>query len=298
MRLLCIGKTGQIARALAEQSRAGGVDCLCLGRPELDLLKPDLVVEAIDRHSPTVIVNAAAFTNVDSAESDRDAAFALNADAPGALARLCAGRDLPLIQISTDYVFDGSGDQAWRETDAANPINVYGASKLAGENAVRAAGGRHVILRTSWVYSRHGNNFVKTMLRLADEQGVASVVDDQIGSPTRAEDIADAILDIAADISDGAHAAKFGTFHYSGAGSASWADVAAHIFSAFEQSAGCKIRLNRVASSDYPSPAERPRNSRLNTDKITRTFGIKPKRWTKSVSDVVSALLEEKAGAR
>lgn len=295
MTLLCIGKSGQVAQAIAERSAVAGADCICLGRPELDLLNGDQVAAALDREPPTVVVNAAAYTNVDGAEADRDAAFALNADAVAALAKLCAARDLPLIHLSTDYVFDGSGETPWRDSDLTGPLNVYGASKLAGEQAVRNTGGAHVILRTSWVYSPFGGNFVKTMLRLARERAGASVVDDQFGSPTCALDIADTILAIAALLDRQSAADLSGTYHYAAAGFASWADVAALIFEIYEQRHGCKIKLKRIPSSDYPTPAERPRNSRLNTDKITETFGVVPQDWRSTVTETVERLLAERA---
>lgn len=295
MKLLCIGKSGQVAQALAERSAAAGADCVCLGRPELDLLNGDQVAAALDRESPTVVVNAAAYTNVDDAEADRDAAFALNADAVAALAKLCAARDLPLIHLSTDYVFDGSGETPWRENDLTGPLNVYGASKLAGEQAVQAAGGAHVILRTSWVYSPFGGNFIKTMLRLARESAGASVVDDQFGSPTSALDIADTILRIADRLSQQPTTDLYGIYHHTAAGIASWADVAGLIFEIYEQRHGCKIKLKRIPTSDYPTPAERPRNSRLNTDKITETFGVMPQDWRSTVTETVERLLDERA---
>ena len=298
MKLLCIGKSGQVAKALAERSAVAGLDCVCLGRPELDVLREDQVAAALDREAPTLVVNAAAYTNVDGAENDRGAAYALNADAVGTLAELCVARDLPLIHLSTDYVFDGSGNTPWRETDPTGPRNVYGASKLAGEETIRAAGGTHVILRTSWVYSPFGGNFIKTMLRLAHEQAGASVVDDQFGSPTSALDIADTILAIAARIARQSTAGLSGTYHYSAAGFASWADVAAMIFEIYEQRCGCKIKLKRIPSSDYPTPAERPRNSRLNTDKITETFGVVPQDWRLTVKQTVERLLDEKEDSR
>lgn len=295
MKLLCIGKSGQVARAIADRAGETGLEVVCLGRPELDLLQRDSISAALDRLRPEIVINTAAYTQVDQAESDRAVAFALNADAAGTLAELCAARDLPLIHISTDYVFDGSGDQAWRETDPTAPINTYGASKLAGEAAVRASHDRHVILRTAWVYSPFGTNFVKTMLRLADEQGGARVVEDQFGSPTSAFEIADTVLQIAERMAAPSDPALYGTYHFSAAGEASWADVAAYIFEIYEQRRGCKIKLNRIPSSDYPTPAERPSNSRLNTDKITEVFGIAPLDWKRPLQAIVERMLDERA---
>jgi len=298
VKLLCIGKSGQVARALADRSAYSAVDVVCLGRPELDLLQVDTVAAALDREAPSVIVNAAAFTAVDAAETQQDAAFELNSAAVRRLSVLCATREIPLIHLSTDYVFDGGGEDAWRETDPTGPLSVYGASKLAGEEAVRAELDQNIILRTAWVYSPFGKNFVKTMLRLADEQGGATVVDDQIGSPTSAFNIADAILAIARRIAAAPDPSIYGTYHYSAAGQASWADVAALIFEAYESRHGCKIQLNRTPSSDYPTPAERPRNSRLDTSKITETFGIEPQDWQLSLKATVERLMDERATSR
>lgn len=298
MKILCIGKSGQVAQALAERTAFAGVDCICLGRPELDLLSAESIDAALGNTRPTIVVNAAAYTNVDGAESDQDAAHALNADAVRRLAEQCANRGLPLVHLSTDYVFDGSGAEPFLETDPTDPLNAYGASKLAGEMAIREALPRHVILRTAWVFSPFERNFVKTMLRLAEEQGGATVVDDQIGAPTSALDIADAILLIARQIDAGSESEKCGTYHYAASGEASWADVAALIFEIYEKRHGCKIKLIRIPSSDYATPARRPLNSRLNTSKITETFGVVPKDWKRSLEATVERLLQERAETR
>lgn len=298
MKLLCIGKSGQVAQALAERGAPAGFDLLCLGRPELDLLQGETIAAALDRVQPAVIINAAAYTQVDAAETQQEAAFALNSAAVRTLATLCAQRRTPLIQLSTDYVFDGSGTRAWRETDPAQPLNVYGASKLAGEEAVRETHAAHIILRTAWVYSPFGKNFVKTMLKLADAPGAASVVDDQIGSPTSALEIADAILQIAVRLTERPDPPVFGTYHFSAAGQASWADVAANIFESYRARHGCKIKLKRVPSSDYPTPAKRPRNSRLDTNKITEIFGITPEDWQSPLRATVERLMDEKVTSR
>lgn len=291
--LFCIGKSGQVARALQERCAAQAIELTAIGRPDVDLLKPESLKAAIETAAPKVVINAAAYTQVDQAETDQDAAFALNADGPKQLAEICAGLNLPLIHISTDYVFDGAGTAPFLETDQTAPINVYGASKLAGEAHVRAALTQHVILRTSWVYSPFGANFVKTMLRLARDRGEVSVVDDQIGSPTSALEIADVIIEISQAISTRAGERVFGTYHFTSDGAASWADVAEEIFSVYEERTGCKITLNRIPSSDYPTPAARPLNSRLDTRKITDTLGITPRPWRESVRETVNRLMDE-----
>lgn len=293
MKLLCIGQSGQVARALQAVSKERDIDLVALGRPQVDLTNRKSLEIAIEQHAPDIIVNAAAFTQVDLAETDKDTAHAVNADGPKALAEICAQRSIPLIHISTEYVFDGSGAEAFGEDASTAPINAYGATKQAGEQAIGTACDQHVILRTSWVYSPFGSNFIKTMLRLAREKGGASVVDDQIGSPTSAIDIADAILDIADQIHGHPQPNQFGIFHFAAAGAASWADVAALIFETYEARTGCKIALKRIPSSDYPTPAARPLNSRLKTAKITETFGIKTKQWTDRVRETVNRLMDE-----
>ncbi len=295
LKLLCIGKSGQVAQALAERAAMHGAQLRALGRPDIDLTAPEHLRSAIEAAGPDLVINAAAFTQVDHAESERDAAFAVNAEGPKHLADICAALDLPMIHISTDYVFDGAGTTAFRETDTPAPLNVYGASKLAGEDHVRAALKQHIILRTSWVYSPFGANFVKTMLRLAKERGEVSVVDDQVGCPTSAFDIADAILQISNIVLEPGAAPPFGTYHFTADGEASWADVAAEIFAVHEARTGCKIRLNRIPSSDYPTPAARPLNSRLDTRKITDSLGITPRPWREGVRDTVNRLMDEES---
>lgn len=295
MKLLCIGHSGQVARALSERSIARQIDCKCLGRPDLNILSESSLKAALQKMQPDVVINAAAFTHVDQAEQNKAQAFAVNAKGPRILAKLCAEQDLQLIHLSTDYVFDGSSNQPYLETDATAPINVYGKSKLAGEEAVRDISARHVILRTSWVYSPFGKNFVKTMLRLAEDRGEASVVDDQNGAPTRALDIADAILDISLHLTSNERSEMFGTFHFTAAGATTWADLAAIVFEIYEDRTGCKVQLNRIPTSDYPTPAARPLNSRLNTAKVAETFGISAVDWTLAVRQTVHRLLDEKA---
>ncbi|MEO0452358.1 MAG: dTDP-4-dehydrorhamnose reductase [Pseudomonadota bacterium] len=294
MKLLCIGKSGQIARALAERSAARGIACVCLGRPMVDLEQPETLVAAIDQTKPTLVVNAAAYTNVDGAETDTDTAIALNAIAPGLLAKACQTAGIPLVHISTDYVFSDPSERPLLEEDPVRGVNAYGRSKAAGEAAVRDGTNAHIILRTSWVYSPFGRNFVKTMLRVAEQDGEARVVDDQIGSPTSALDIAEAILDTAPHLFETNASERFGTYHYAASGYASWADLAALIFQLYEAKTSCKIGLKRIPSSDYATPAARPHNSRLDTRKIAETFGVFPRDWKAGVIETVDRLLAEK----
>ena len=293
MKLLCIGQSGQVALALAERAAGSSVKCVCLGRPDADLGVSDTLFRAIDATKPDLVVNAGAYTAVDAAEMDRDAAFLINAEGAGSLAEACARTGVPLIHLSTDYVFDGRADRAYFETDSPAPLNVYGASKLAGEFAVREALTQHIILRTSWVVSPFGTNFIKTMLRLAADRDEVSVVDDQIGSPTSALDVADTIVHIASMILSDPNADRFGTYHYSGQGYCSWADVAELVFRIAENRCNSKIVLKRIPTSEYPTPAERPLNSRLDTTKIERTFNVKPPDWTASVTRTVNRLIDE-----
>ena len=293
MKLLCIGQSGQVATALAERAAERETACICMGRPELDILDTDRLQRAIKATAPSFIVNAAAYTGVDAAESDQTAAFALNADGAKNVAAVCAEHALPLIHLSTDYVFNGTCDRPYREDDIPSPLNVYGASKLAGEVAVRETLAQHIILRTSWVYSPFGKNFVKTMLKLAKTRGGASVVDDQIGRPTNALDIADAIFNITGILRTQKDDGLFGTYHYATQGDCSWADFAALVFEIYEQRTGCKIDLKRIPTSEYPTPAARPLNSRLDTHKLEQVFALMPKHWTDGVQSTVNRLIDE-----
>lgn len=276
--ILVFGKSGQLAQDLQR-----GADVLALGRSEADLVVPGTAQAAITRHGPSAVINAAAYTAVDKAEEDAAAADQINASAPGEMARACADLGIPFLHVSTDYVFDGSGQAPWREDDPVAPLGVYGRSKLAGEEAVRAAGGNHVILRTSWVFSSHGANFVKTMLRLSETRDALSVVSDQIGGPTPAADIAATLLEMAQQMQAGASG---GTYHYGGQPAVSWADFARAIFA----QAGRNVTVTDIPSCDYPTPAQRPLNSRLDCAKLTAEFGIKPPEWEAGLALVLKEL--------
>lgn len=278
MRILVFGKTGQVATELGRQA-----EVLALGRDAADLADPDACADAIAGHAPDLVINAAAYTAVDRAETEQALAHAVNAQAPAAMARAAAARGIPFLHVSTDYVFDGSGTAPRRETDPVAPLNVYGRTKLAGEDAVRAAGGAHAILRTSWVFSAHGTNFVKTMLRLSESRDVLDVVEDQIGGPTPAADIAAALLTMARAMHTGAPG---GTFHFAGVPAVSWAGFAREIFA----QAGRRVTVTGIPSSGYPTPAARPLNSRLDCGAISRAFGIDPPDWRTGLSDVLKDL--------
>jgi dTDP-4-dehydrorhamnose reductase len=282
MRILVFGKTGQVASELQRHA-----DVIALGREEADLSNPDACASAILTLKPDAVINAAAYTAVDKAEDDQQA-FVVNGNAPAAMAKACAALNIPFVHISTDYVFDGSGQGAWLPQDRVNPVNAYGRSKLAGEDAIRAIGGAHAILRTSWVFSAHGNNFVKTMLRLSQTRDMLSIVADQIGGPTPASAIAMACLKIASDLHAGP--GKRGTYHFSGSPDVSWADFAREIF----VQAGLGTTVQDIPSSSYPTPAKRPANSRLDCSSLFTTFGIERPDWRVGLAEVVKDLVVKK----
>jgi dTDP-4-dehydrorhamnose reductase len=233
---------------------------------------------------PRAVINAAAYTTVDKAEEEEALACLVNGGTPGALARACADLDIPFVHVSTDYVFDGTGTQAWRESDSVAPCNAYGRSKLLGEEAVRAAGGRYAIVRTSWVVSAHGNNFVKTMLRLGAERDRLMIVADQIGAPTGARDIARSCLEIARQLAE--DPGKAGTYHYAGAPETSWAGFARKIFA--HSGLGCEVE--DVPTTAYPTPAPRPLNSRLDCALLETVFGISRPDWRCSLDEILKDL--------
>lgn len=279
MTLLVFGRTGQVATELA---RLPGTRCL--GRDAADLSDPAACAAAIEAALPRAVINAAAYTAVDRAESEEDRATVINGDAPGAMARACAGLGVPFVQISTDYVFPGDGADPRAPDAPTAPLGAYGRSKLAGEAAVRAAGGVHAILRTSWVVSAHGANFVKTMLRLGAERDALTIVADQVGGPTGAREIAAACHAIAETLVS--EPEKAGTYHFSGAPDVSWADFAREIFA----QAGLSCAVTDIPSSDYPTPARRPLNSRLDCTATEAAFGIPRPDWRESLSGILAEL--------
>lgn len=279
MRVLVFGRTGQVAREL---QRFDGI--MALGREEADLNDPVACAEIIAKTDADAVINAAAYTAVDKAETETKAAFKTNSEAPTTMAEAAAKRGLPFVHISTDYVFDGSGEVPWQVDDPTGPLGVYGASKLAGEQGVRAAGGPHAILRTSWVVSAHGGNFVKTMLRLGAERDALSIVSDQTGGPTCARDIASAVMQIARQLRD--DPSKRGTYHFAGAPDVSWADFAREIFA----QADLICDVSDIPSSAYPTPAKRPMNSRLDCSKLATVFDINRPDWRLGLRDILSDL--------
>lgn len=281
MKFLIFGKTGQVARELARIVP----DATFLGREEADLLDPAACAAAIAACDADAVINAAAWTAVDKAETEEAAATVVNGDAPTAMARAAATRGLPFLHVSTDYVFDGAGDRPFAPDHPTAPQNAYGRSKLAGEQGVRAAGGNHLILRTSWVVSAHGTNFVKTMLRLGREREGLNVVADQIGGPTPAAAIAGALLTAARAMRQGASG---GTHHFAGAPDTSWADFARAIMA----EAGLSCRITGIPTTEYPTPARRPLNSRLDCHALTAAFGIPRPDWRQGLTDIVKELTQ------
>jgi len=285
MRALVYGTTGQVAQELARRAAERGMRIEALSRAEADLANPEACATAIAATRADAVINAAAYTAVDRAETEPELAQRINAEAPGAMARAAASRSLPFLHVSTDHVFDGHPGRAWREDDPPAPLNVYGASKLAGERAVVAAGGATAILRTAWVFSAHGSNFVRTMLRLGAERGHLRVVDDQRGGPTPAADIAATLLTMAAALADG-HGAT-GVFHYAGAPAVSWAGFAEAIFAA---RGGAAPAIERIPSSDWPQPALRPMNSVLDCARIAAAYRISQPDWRPRLEEVIGEL--------
>lgn len=292
MRLLIAGAQGQLARAMIELApSAADVTAFAVGRPALDLTAPASVLNALADFKPDVIVNAAAYTAVDKAESEPDAAMALNADGPRRLAEAAERMGAALIHVSTDYVFDGSKSAPYVEDDPTAPLGSYGRSKLAGEAAVRAAARRHVILRTAWVHSPFGANFVKTMLRLAGERPEIRVVDDQIGSPTYAPHLAQAILAIARTLSNDPDDARWGTYHAAGTGAVTWCGFAREVMRVSASLGGPSANVVPITTADYPTPAKRPANSRLDCTRLADTFGVALPPWQEGVAECVTRLL-------
>lgn len=283
MHILLFGHSGQVATEIRERANRD-LRITALSRQEADLTQPELCAEAIATHTPDAVINAAAYTAVDRAESEERIAHIINADAPGAMAQITAELNIPLVTISTDYVFSGTGEQPWQPSDPTDPQGAYGRTKLAGEEAVLDAGGPAAILRTSWVVSAHGSNFVKTMLRLGQERESLTIVADQIGGPTPAAPIADACLSMAQHLLSAPE--KSGLYHFSGAPDVSWADFAREIFA--QAKVDCAV--TDIPSSDYPTPATRPLNSRLDCTTLYDVFGIPRPDWRAGLADILKSL--------
>lgn len=282
MKILVFGQTGQVAQELARIVP----EATFLSRAQVDLADTVACAAAVDAYGPDAVINAAAYTAVDRAEEQEPLAHAINADAPAAMARACAALDIPFVHISTDYVFDGSGTAPWRPDDAVAPLGAYGRTKLEGERGVIAAGGRYVILRTSWVFSAHGGNFVKTMLRLSETRDALGVVADQVGGPTPAADIAQACVQIVRAL---AAKAPSGVHHFAGAPAVSWADFAREIFT----QAGRDVVVSDIPASAYPTPAARPANSRMDGSSLSDTFAVAQPDWRAGLRAVLADLVQD-----
>jgi dTDP-4-dehydrorhamnose reductase len=291
--ILVAGKSGQLARCLAEAAQVRGVALVAVGRPELDLEDATSIERVVRAAEPAAIINAAAYTAVDRAESEPARAFAVNRDGAERLAQAAQRRDLPFIHVSTDYVFDGRKGSPYTEEDAAAPLNVYGRSKLEGEVAVRRSHSAALLVRTSWVYSPYGHNFVIAMLRRAAKSEDVRVVDDQRGAPTAAGDLADAILDILQRYSGEEIAARAGIYHLAARGETTWHGLASAIFARFSERGARMPSLVAIPSAQYPSAARRPANSRLDCGKIERQFGIRLPPWRQSLDRCLDRLLAQ-----
>ena len=292
MRVLVTGRTGQLAGSLLEAGAGKGCDIVAVGRPALDLADRASLDDAIARFQPDAVVNAAAYTAVDAAETEPERAYAINAAGAGHVAEACARREIPVIHISTDYVFDGAKPGPYGEDGPASPLGVYGLSKLRGEQRVAAANWRHVILRTSWLFSPFGANFVKTMLRLATTRSEIGVVDDQVGCPTYAPHLAECILAVAARVTgEPAKRDAFGVYHAAGGGAASWCEFAREVFRCSSELGGPAATAKPIPTADYPLPARRPANSRLDCSKLAREFGLALPPWRVGARDCVARLL-------
>ena len=296
LRILQFGATGQLARELVRQAPGHDLALTVLPRAEADLADPRACAAAVAAHRPDLVINAAAYTAVDAAETEADLAHVVNAQAPGAMARACDEGGAALVHISTDYVFAGDKGAPYLEGDATGPLNVYGASKLAGEAAVLSACARASVIRTSWVVSAHGQNFVKTMRRLATGEAPVRVVDDQFGRPTAAADLAAFIL-AAAPRWAGAQAGDpvFGRLHFANAGETTWRGLAQAVF---DLSLGAGGRTAEpIPTSAFPRPAARPARGTLDTARLTEVFGVTPRPWREALADIIAELSAEEVHA-
>jgi dTDP-4-dehydrorhamnose reductase len=290
--IVIVGRNGQLARALAASLPAAGFIVATVGRPACDIVDAEALRAAIIAASPALVINAAAYTAVDKAEDDPDAAFAVNRDGARNVAAATAMAGVPVIHYSTDYVFDGAKGAPYREDDPTHPLGVYGASKLAGEQAVAEANARHVILRTAWVCGADGANFVKTMLRLAATRGEIGVVEDQIGAPSFATDLAAATARVAARVLRWpGDPSLYGTFHMTGAGETSWCGLARAIFARSRARGGPWAHARAITTADYPTRARRPADSRLDCSKLARRYGIVMPEWRDGLEDCLDQLL-------
>ncbi len=294
MKIAVIGKSGQVARSLVDCARATDREVACFGRPQLDLATSDNLERLVDEFGPDVVVNAAGYTWVDQAEDDVGVANLINAAGARHIAQVCSTRALPIVHLSTDYVYDGSKPEPYVETDPALPLGVYGHSKLTGDRLVAATCAQHIILRTAWIISPYGRNFASTMLRLAKDRTEISVVDDQRGCPTYAPHLAEVILDIARQVTGrSAGAPGWGIYHVCGRGEATWRELAEEVFRTSRLIGGPSARVVPITTAEYPTTARRPANSRLNCDALHQAFGHRLPPWQAGTKECVERLLNE-----
>ena len=294
MRIVVTGRLGQIARSMIERGPAFDIEVLTLARPALDLARPSDLTNMLGALQPQAVVSAAAYTAVDQAETESALAHQINAGGAEALAIAAARLSVPLIHLSTDYVFDGMLDRPYREDDTPRPINVYGLSKWRGEQRVAAAHPNHAILRTAWVYSPFGRNFVRTMLALAGSRDEIAVVADQRGAPSSALDLADGIFNVVRNlVARPDDASCRGVFHMTGGGETTWAEFATAIFAVSAANNGPSSRVRPIAGSEYPTAARRPANSRLDNSRLARWHGVRLPPWQDSLPDIVKRILVE-----
>jgi len=298
MRILVTGKEGQVDTCLQQLGDATpGVEIVRIGLPEVDLSRPETLELPVREARPDVIISSAAYTAVDKAETELGLAEAINADGPGELARLAAALGVPLLHLSTDYVFRGDKVGAYVETDTPGPVSAYGLTKLSGEMAIEKITDNHVILRTAWVYSPFGNNFVKTMLRLGETRNEISVVADQRGCPTYAAEIARALVAIAQRVVSDSDAALRGIFHLTGQGETTWAGFAEAIFAGAEARGRNPVKVNEIATAAYPTPAKRPANSSLGGEKLFEVYRLRLDPWRTSLDNCLNELIGPSGGS-
>ena len=297
MNLLVTGCRGMLGQDLVPRLKEAGFELRCVDIAEMDITKREVVLDHVGAVKPALVINCAAYTAVDKAESEQEQAFAVNRDGPGNLAKACSKQGVPLVHISTDYVFDGQSNRAYREDDSANPIGVYAQSKWEGEEEVRKRLDKHIIVRTSWLFGFYGNNFVKTILRLAGERDQLRVVNDQKGCPTWTGHLAEALVQIADRIRKNIKDTPWGTYHYCGRYATTWFDLAVDIVEAARRYG--ELRVSQIApipTSDYPTPAKRPMNSALDCSKIRRELGIEQGPWKEGLGIVIDELMGREEG--
>lgn len=297
MKILVVGARGQLAAALVDVLAEKDFSVVAVGRPKLDLLKPDSLARAIDAVKPDVVVNTAAYTAVDLAEAEPQVAHAVNTRGAETVAQACSKAGLPILHISTDYVFDGLSSAPYVESDPTSPLNVYGKSKQEGEYLVAAACAEHIVIRTAWLYSATGQNFVKTMLQLAQKSQQVRVVDDQRSNPTYAPHLAGAIGAIARRVCRDRGSVPWGTYHLAGSGHTTWCGLATEAFAQSKRLGGPFAEVIPIATSDFPRPARRPHDSRLSCANIARTFAVTLPHWKDGTAECVTQLLAEGSGA-